>query len=175
MNRILSSAMVVLFSISGPGTSAQQLFTYPQQLITYHFTADDEYVTSNVPLNEISARAFRNFIRTFGFVPAAIWRKEDQGYTVRWYTGDSVGYIVHYTPRGMLFDTHVYFTPRNAPKEIRNDMKQLYPEYSILFVNELADGEHPLYEVGLTGDGLTLIVDVKDKAVQAEQYFTPSR
>lgn len=167
MNRILASTMVILFFLSGPRTSAQ--------LINYHFSADDQYLTSNVPLNEISARAFRNFIKNFGYVPAAVWRKEDQGYTVRWYTTDSVGYIVHYTLRGMLFDTHVYYMPKNAPPEIRSEMGHLYPEYTLLFVNELADGEHPLYEAGLIHNGLMLIVDMKDRAVQAEQYFAKSR
>jgi hypothetical protein len=164
MNRILLLAVIILPFLSGPRASAQQL-------IAYHFTADNQDVTSNVPLNEISTRAFRQFIKAYGFVPSAVWRKEEQGYAVRWFDRDSIGYVVHYTLRGALSDTHIYYTPRNAPPEIRTQMGRLYPAYDLLFVNELADAGHPLYEVGLGNQRLMLIVDVKDASVQEEQYF----
>jgi hypothetical protein len=162
MNRILYPAMVILF-LSGPCASAQ--------LISYHFTADDAYVTTNVPLNEISARAFRHFIKSFGFVPKAVWRKVEQGYSVTWFAADSIRYEVHYTPRGMLSDTHVYYTSQNAPPEVRDQMNHLYPKYRVLYVNELEDDGHPLYEVGLADGALMLVVDVKDMEVRAEQYY----
>lgn len=167
MNRILSILAIGYFLFSAPRASAQ--------LINYHFTADNAYVTSNVPLNEISARAFRHFVKNFGDVPTAVWRKEAKGYTVRWYTSDSIGYIVHYSPHGMFFDTHIYYTALNAPADVRAEMGHLYPQYTLLFVNELAEVDHPLYEVGLAHEGRMLIVDLKDKAIEAEQYFARSK
>ncbi len=164
MNRIVLLALIILAFLSGPRASAQQL-------IAYHFTADNQDVTTNVPLNEINPRAFRQFIKAYGFVPTAVWRKAEQGYSVRWYDMDSIGYIVHYTLRGALSDTHIYYTPRNAPPEIRTQMGRLYPKYDLLFVNELEENDHPLYEVGLAYNGLMLIVDVKDKEVRAEENF----
>jgi hypothetical protein len=163
MNRILFFAIVIFPFLSGPDASAQ--------LMTYHFTADNQDVTTNVPLNEISTRAFRNFINTYGFVSAAVWRKEKEGYAVRWFDTDSVEYIVHYTPRGRLADTHLYYTGQNAPREIRTLMGRLYPAYDLLYVNELEDSAHPLYEVGLADNRLMLIVDVQDKEVRVEQSF----
>jgi hypothetical protein len=163
MNRILALALVILTSLPGSRAFAQS--------ITYHFTADNEDITTNVPLNEISTRAFRNFVKTYGFVSAAIWRKAEPGYTVRWFSADSVEYLVHYTQRGALSDTHIYYTRLNAPPEIRTQMGRLYPAYDLLFVNELEESDHPLYEVGLAYNGLMLIVDVKDKEVRAEQNF----
>jgi hypothetical protein len=49
---------------------------------------------------------------------------------------------------------------------------RLYPKYDLLFVNELGDGDHPLNEIGLADNNLMLIVHIKDKAVEAEQFFT---
>jgi hypothetical protein len=163
MNRVVFFAILIFPWLSGPDASAQ--------MMTYHFPADNQDVTTNVPLNEISTRAFRNFINAYGFVSAAVWRKEKVGYTVRWFGRDSIEYIVHYTSRGSLTDTHIYYTSQNAPPEIRAEMKRLYPAYDILYVNELEESDHPLYEVGLAYDGLMLIVDMKDKEVRAEQRF----
>jgi hypothetical protein len=163
MNRILFFAILIFPSLSGPEASAQ--------LVTYHFTADNQDVTTIVPLNEISTRAFRNFVNTYGFVSAAVWRKEKVGYAVSWFSTDSIEYIVHYTPRGRLADTHIYYTSKNAPPEIRTLMRRLYPAHDLLFANEFEDNGQPLYEVGLAYHGLLLIVEVKDKEVRAEENF----
>jgi hypothetical protein len=159
--------MVIFSLLSGPDASAQ--------LATYHFTADNLDVTTNVPLNEINTRAFRNFINTYGFVSAAVWRKGKEGFAVRWFGADSIEYIVHYTPRGRLADTRIYYSSQNAPLEVRTLMGRLYPGYDLLYVSELADSAYPLYEVGLANNGLTLIVDVQDKEVRVKQDWIVHR
>jgi len=132
------------------------------QFVTYHFPAHDDSVITNVPLNEISTRAFRNFVKNYGFVPSATWRKGPGGFTVRFFSRDSVLHIVRYDPHGRLFEDLQYYSEENAPVDIRRSMARLYAGYSILFVNQLDDGGgKSIYDVGLTGNYQLRIVEIQ--------------
>lgn len=141
------------------------------QLVTYHFPANDDSLITNVPLNEISTRAFRNFVKAFGYVPSAIWRKGDRGYAVRFYSADSVLHIVDYDLRGHLCDDHLYYNEENAPVDIRNWMMRVYSGSSILFINELDNGIKPIYNVGLIENDELRIVEIRNDESKTIQLF----
>ncbi|HTR28680.1 MAG TPA: hypothetical protein VMH27_05390 [Puia sp.] len=163
MNRIVHSAILAIGLFSASTTIAQT--------IPYHFDADHDSLTTNVPLNEICARAFRNFVKFYGFVKTAVWNKQSEGISVRFYTPDSILYVVHYTTRGRALDTHVYYTGRNAPSRVCSDVRSYYPKYTMLFVNELDDHVTPVFEVGLLDDHKFLLVRVKEDQVTPVESF----
>jgi len=144
------------------------------QFVTYHFPAHDDSVISNVPLNEISTRAFRNFVKNYGFIPSATWRKGPGGFTVRFFTPDSVLHIVRYDPHGRLFEDLLYYNEDNAPVDIRRSMARLYAGYSLLFVNQLDDGGgRPVYDVGLTENDQLRIVKIQKDGTMDVQVVSP--
>ena len=163
MTRIIHSAILVISLFSTSGLTAQS--------IAYRFDADHDTLTTNVPLNEICARAFRNFMKFYGFVPTAVWNKQTEGISVRFYTPDSILYVVHYTIRGRALDTHVYYSDKNAPSRVCSDVRHYYPSYTVLFVNEVDDHLTPVFEVGLLDDREFLLVRVKeDQVTQVESF-----
>ncbi len=164
MNRTLFVAVFVICCFAGSHLAAQSF--------TYRFDSDKDSLTTNVPLNEISTRAFRNFIKTFGDIPAATWTKRAGGITVRFYTPDSVQYLVQYSRNGHPLTTHVYYTDKNAPTRVCADIKYRYPEYAMLFVNELDNDAAPIFEVGLLDDTEFLLVQVKNDEVTPVRSFT---
>lgn len=74
---------------------------------TKQWALADDTVTSNVPMNEISLRAFRNFKKNYGVVPYSQWRKGPEGYVVTFYDADSVQYYLYYTIQGGINKTVV--------------------------------------------------------------------
>lgn len=167
MNRTLFGVALVigLFTTS----------TLRAQWINYQFNADNESLTSNVPLNEISTRAFRNFIKSYGYVPSAIWYKTADGFSVRFYSRDSAMYLIHYTSRGNPIDAHMYYTMKNAPTDVCSAIRSVYPSYDIVFVDELNNGITTVFEVGLLLDDEFLIVDEKRGEISPVQGFTAYR
>jgi len=156
---------VCLLSVSA--TAAQSM----SPLVTYHFPAPDDSLTTNVPLNEISTRAFRHFVKDFGHIPSATWRKGERGYSVKFYSADSVLHIVDYDLRGGRCDDHLYYNDANAPADIRAWMARVYSGDSILFVNELNDGSKSIYNVGLTAKGELRIVEIRNEEIRTIQLF----
>lgn len=164
MNRTLFVAVIAICLFSGYQVAAQPF--------TYRFDGDKDTVTSNVPLNEISTRAFRNFIKTYGCIPTATWTKRPGGISVRFWTADSVQYLVQYGKNGHPVNTHVYYTEKNAPKNVCAEVRIYYPHYDMLFVNELDFDSIPVFEVGLLADTQFVLVQVKNDEVTPVRSFS---
>ncbi|HEV2353956.1 MAG TPA: hypothetical protein VGR89_06925 [Puia sp.] len=164
MNRTLFAVVIVMSLLSDLRAKAQ--------LIRYQFEPDHEWLTTNVPLNEISARAFRNFVKSFGYIPGSVWRKQREGYSASFYTADSVLYVSHYSSHGRPNGIYVYYTGSNAPAEVRSDMTYLYAADRILYVDEYRNGEQPLYEIGLEEGGQLRVVQEKQGEIKTIELFT---
>lgn len=165
MNRaLLCAAFFVVCLLSG--------FHARSQLISYQFDIDHKSLTTNVPLNEISARAFRNFVKTFGYVSGSIWRKQRQGYSATFYSADSALYVSHYSNRGRPAGIYVYYTGGNAPADVRSLMRYLYTGDQILYVDEFRSGAQSLFEIGLEEGGQLRVVQQKDGDVKTVRLFT---
>ncbi|HXD77134.1 MAG TPA: hypothetical protein VN616_04965 [Puia sp.] len=163
MNRILCCAVLAI----GLGCASKS----SAQTFDYHFSPDNESLTANVPLNEISARAFRNFVKSYGYIPGAIWHKREGGYSVMFHTPDSVLYVVHYSTHGRPCDTHVFYTAKNAPPAVSMAVKNVYGRGDILFVTKFDDGVKAIFEIGLLqGDRLRVVED-KNGDVNSVQVF----
>jgi len=169
MNRIVTSAALAVLLLSALQGAAQ--------LVTYHFPINNDSLITNVPLNEISTRAFRNFVKCFGFRPSAEWRKGPGGYSVRFYSADSAVYTVMYSVRGAPLETHVSYTRANAPDNVRSVIGNLYTGSSILFVEELDRGTRSIFQIGLVRQDVVQIVEMNDgetKTVQVLQHPLPA-
>jgi len=132
----------------------------------YRFLVSGDSLTSNVPMNEISPRAFRHFEQQYGVVAATQWFKYGTGYLVKFSTVDSSQYYVYITNRGMVYRTVVLFAVSGVPRDIRIAMASFDRDGYILFAGELIEGEKPLYEVGLEDAAKVRIVDLRDGEIK---------
>src|SRR5579872_4536653 len=164
MNGTLFAAVVATGLLCGVQANAQ--------LIRYHFEPDHQSLSTNVPLNEINARAFRNFVKSFGNVAGSVWRKQREGYSASFYTADSVLYVSHYSSHGRPNGVYVYYTGTNAPAEVRSDMAYLYARDRILYVDEFRNGEQSLFEIGLEEGSQLRVVRERQGEIKTVDLFT---
>ena len=132
----------------------------------FQFVVSGDSLTSNVPMNEISPKAFRHFEQQFGVVAVTSWHKYLKGYMVTFPAADSSVYYVYMTRRGTPYRTVIVFTISGVPREVRAAMAAYDHGGSILFAGELLQGEKPLYEVGLEDASTVRIVDMRDGEIQ---------
>jgi hypothetical protein len=115
----------------------------------YTYNDEGNAISSNVPLNEINAHAWRNFHRLF---PTAAgeekWVSSVEGY--------KVSFNVHGQQYQALFGNHGayryslhYYPGKEIPREPGDLIRRKYPEYQLNIVTEITDGEKTVYLVRL--------------------------
>jgi hypothetical protein len=164
MKIVLFSAFALIGVFSAAASHAQDT--------NYNFPGGNESLTANVPLNEISARAYRNFVKCYGFISGSVWQKRQQGYIVRFFSSDSVLNIVRYSLRGNPGVAYTYYTAKNAPPDICAWMKTMYAEYSILYVNELKSGNSTTFEIGLLDDDKFRVIEEKNGEISSTLFIS---
>lgn len=115
----------------------------------YNYNDEGNAVTSNVPLNEINAHAWRNFHRLF---PAAAgeekWISSDQGYTVSFYVHGQQ-YEARFGNRGTYRYSLHYYPGKEIPRDPGDLIRRKYPDYQLNIVTEITDGDRTVYLVRL--------------------------
>lgn len=117
----------------------------------YTYSDPGNTISSNIPLNEINGRAFRNFHHIFRHVSDG----------ERWfYSGQ--GYQVSFTIRGVyyqaFFDSHGgyryslhHYAGKEIPREAGDLIRRKYPDYQLDIVTEITDGDKIVYLIRLVG------------------------
>jgi hypothetical protein len=96
---------------------------------------------SNVPLNEISVKAFRHFQRLFPTgATSEYWFKSNEGYKVSFNLNDH-GLVAYFDKHGAFLCSMKYYTQKEIPRETGDLVKSKYPGYSIEMVTEVYDGQ----------------------------------
>jgi hypothetical protein len=96
---------------------------------------------SNVPLNEISVKAFRHFQQLFPTgANSEYWFKSPEGYKVSFnLNGHSL--LAYFDKRGAFLCSMKYYTQKEIPRETGELVKSKYPGYRIDMVTEVFDGQ----------------------------------
>src|ERR1700722_16341589 len=86
---------------------------------------------SNVPINELSPRAYRRFHRLFRGVPAGeSWFKYEKGYQVS-FTLEQHHEFAYFDPSGAFLYSLRYFEGSELSKDMTNFVKSRFPDYKI--------------------------------------------
>jgi len=171
MNRIVPSVAVALLLFCGSRSQGQDISNNLQDS-SYRLIIENDTLTSNVPLNEISAKAMRNFTKGYGSIAHSAWHKYHDGYLVRFFTADSVGYYLYFTLEGRLYRTMAHFTPQNTPAEVQADVKSVYANYSILYTSEFCEGDRSIYNVCLMAPDQSLrLIELKNGDMRTIMEF----
>lgn len=136
----------------------------------YTYNDGGNVISSNVPLNEINTRAWRNFHRQFPSAGQVYWFSFNEGYQVAYKLHD-VHYQAWFDPRGNYRYSLHYYAGKEIPKDPGDLIRRKFPDYRINVVTEVTDGEKIVYLVRLAGlaDIKTLSVCEGDISIIEEQ------
>ncbi|GGB22365.1 hypothetical protein GCM10011511_52830 [Puia dinghuensis] len=123
-------------------------------------------ITSNVPLNEINARAYRHFQRIF---PAGIsneyWFVSDQGYQVSFLLRGR-HFQAYFDKRGGFRYSLQYYAGREIPRVPGDLIRAKYPDYQIDVVTEITDGEKTFHLVKIVNPTHIITLSVVDGKIE---------
>jgi len=144
---------------------------------SYPLGDQNNNISSNVPLNEISSRAFRNFHHIFHSVTQGeYWFCSQEGYQVS-FTVNGVYYQAFFDPRGGYRYSLHHYAGKEIPREPGDQIKRKYPDYQLNVVTEITDGDKIVYLVrlvGLTSIKTVSLCDGELQLIGEQPIYDPS-
>jgi hypothetical protein len=117
---------------------------------------------SNVPINELNAKAFRRFHRRFKEVPTGeYWFKYDQGYQVSFVLGQHREFA-YFDQGGAFLYSLKYYDGKEIPKDMGEFVKKRFPDYKIDVVTEVNDGQKTFYMLQIMNPEYIKVLTIAD-------------
>lgn len=117
---------------------------------------------SNVPINELSAKAYRRFHRRFREVPTGeYWFKYEQGYQVSFML-DQHHEFAYFNPNGLFLYSLKYYEGRELSRDMVEFVKRKFPDYKIDIVTEVNDGQKTFYMLQIMNPNYIKVVTIAD-------------
>jgi hypothetical protein len=118
--------------------------------------------SSNVPINELSVKAFRRFHRRFREVSTGeSWFKYDQGYQVSFML-DQHQEFAFFDPRGTFLYSLRYYAGKELPKDMVDMVKRRFPGYKIDVVTEVNNGQGTFYTLQIMNSDYIKVLTMAD-------------
>lgn len=118
--------------------------------------------SSNVPINELSPRAYRRFHRRFDAVKSGeYWFKSTDGYKVSFVLGQHDEFA-YYDLNGGFRYSMKYYDGKDIPQEAGEIVRRRFPEYKIDLVTEVNDGQKTFYLVQILNPLFIKVLSVTD-------------
>jgi hypothetical protein len=118
--------------------------------------------SSNVPINELSAKAFRRFHRRFREVSTGeSWFKYDQGYQVS-FVLDQHHEFAYFDQNGIFLYSLRYYDGKELPKDMVEIVKRRFPDYKINVVTEVNDGQKTFYTLQIINPDYIKVLTMAD-------------
>jgi len=115
--------------------------------------------SSNVPLNEINARAFRYFRKRYPNVEDEKWVWTDKGMSV--VIEDSISQTrIFFDDKGSFISSAKAYTEYGIGPALKSELLRLFPDYKVLSVTEDFDGRKILYWITMSKDQSIKSVEV---------------
>lgn len=112
----------------------------------YKYDFQKRSFESNIPLNEVSAKAFRHFTKNYTGSNNETWIKTADGLMVV-FRKDSTLYKVFYTFPGRFLYSIKYYLTTNYPLVLNKIIGNTYPGYHIKNVVESFDGRKTDFDI----------------------------
>lgn len=122
---------------------------------------------------EINAKAQNNFKKLFPQITNERWEKLPDGYSV-FFTQNSFENFVLYSKRGNWLSTVLKYTENKLPKNVREQIKSVYFDYTITQVDEVDLPDKTVYLVHMHDKDAWKIVRVCDDEMDVFQAFENS-
>ncbi|HXB06238.1 MAG TPA: hypothetical protein VNW04_03965 [Puia sp.] len=133
-----------LIAMLAPALASAQEDFHPA---VYTYNEGGSAITSNVPLNEINAHAYRHFQRLFPTgTSKEYWFVSGDGYQVSFQLAGH-HYQAYFDRHGAYRYSLLYYPGKEIPRNPGDLIKAKYPDYRIDVVTEITDGEKTFHLV----------------------------
>lgn len=130
------------------------------QKVVYDTT--DRITTGDIPLNEISTRAVRHFIRHYPNARDEKWFITSKGFVASFTTQSKI-YRVYYNQKGGFRLSEVtYYDGKNFPIDLERLVSIGYPGSEIKGIVELFNGTERLYGITISNNELYRLIEYSD-------------
>lgn len=121
---------------------------------------------SNVPINELSPKAYRRFHRRFREVPTGeYWFKYASGYQVSFML-DQHHEFAYFDQSGTFLYSLRYYDGKEAPRDLEAFVKRRFPDYRIDVMTEVNDGLKSFYLLQIMNPDKIKVVTVADGRIE---------
>jgi hypothetical protein len=125
---------------------------------------------TNVPLNEISSKAFKDFSTHYSTSNNEKWFKTPK-YIMASFKNDSIFYKVYYSKRGSFLYSYKYYDEKKCQQDLKEMLQYVYPEFHILNIVELYEKRRIVYGINLTNDAITKTVELDNGELKTLDEF----
>ena len=120
----------------------------------------------------ISAKAIKNFQKTFQGVTDAKWYRTKSGDNLVKFNAGSVPYMVAYNPKGRWNYTILNYDEKKLPADVRKIVKSSYYDYSIEHVSEVHVQDQIVFMVTIQDETTLKIVRVSNGEMDKVTNYT---
>ncbi len=121
-------------------------------------------------LSGIPPRAVKNFEKSFKGITSEHWSRLDDGY-IATFTVDSVQTRIAYNRKGVSLYTIRYYGEKKLPRQIRDIVKSVYYDYTIISVAEVYFDDQPVYIVYIQDETHLKTIGVYDGEMQEVRNY----
>ena len=168
MKCLLYICIGIIFVIFIPTNASAQTVSngFGKDQSNYFFAYGKTTFSSNVPLNEINAKAFRYFRKRYPNVEDEKWLWTDNGMSVA--IEDSISQTrIFFDDRGSFISSAKAYTAYGMGHLLKDEMLRLFPDYKVLSVTEDFDGRKTLYWITMSKDESIRSVEVRTEDGEA--------
>lgn len=148
--------------------SAQNDLASEGKIFRYNYS--EQNFASNVPLNEVSSRAFKYFLKNFPDVKNEIWIRTETGFTAYFHDA-SKSIKLFFSPRGVFTYTEKSYGAEDLKPEVNILVSNRYPTYRVVTVREINDGYQYLYEVQISNNERTKMLTIQNKEIEVSNEY----
>ena len=120
--------------------------------------------SSNVPLNEISTKAFRYLAKHFPGIAGETWTKNISGYTAVFWDHGTLTKL-YFNPRGGFYFSLRYYLNGELKNDVRQIVTRAFPTYKIAIVTEAFDGMRTQYGINISNGEKIKMVNVRNGVI----------
>ena len=118
-------------------------------------------VVSNVPLNEISVRAYRFFHKEWAAVNDEVWYRTDKEFIVV-FSANAHRKKAFFNLRGIFLYSLEYYAGKDISPALEELVKNKYPDYHIKVVTELSTIDKTSYFISIENNDFVKTLSVID-------------
>jgi hypothetical protein len=135
-----------------------------EQASEFRYALPSNSFISNIPLNEVNAKAFRHFEKNYRNASHEKWIKTPGGFVVL-FQDHSVNYKIYYSQKGGFMYSYKYYES-NWPRNLLKKILAMYPAYQIKNVVEVYDGNRVVCGINIMNGIYTITLELRNEELK---------
>ncbi|HLY69948.1 MAG TPA: hypothetical protein VKR53_09470 [Puia sp.] len=167
MKRILGIVciMVLVFRPTGDYAQSVSVVNKNEKGALYYYHDARNFITSNVPLNELSVKAYRHFEKNYADINQETWTKNAGG-TLVTFTSNAAFCKIFYDTKGDFRYSFKYYNKKGFPAELTKMIENAYPQNQVVSLVELFDGEQSIFGINISNGEITKSLEMKNGEIK---------